>query len=229
LAHIRRLVHLRQRFVHRCRGRKKPQPFDGPGQVKQSGTTSEFGSIRSAASCRAERLLSGGRRRPRTCSFTPKICSLKPRQDLPETFLERSGCAAHLTLLTPHERNDPMPTRLDLFRLSAFLRRSEAQPEEQFVHSGPSSARLCGSMLTTTVNFPTRRAPSPQIRARDTSLDGTTNGSAGVNSAPNVDAGINGATHLGEQRCGDHGDRGHGTNHRKLAEHKIATCPVPLQ
>jgi len=49
---------------------------------------------------------------------------LKPRQDLPETFLV--GCAAHLTLLTPlqagndqqgkqntdNERNDPMPTRL---------------------------------------------------------------------------------------------------------------------
>jgi hypothetical protein len=34
------------------------------------------------------------------------------------------------------------------------------------------------------VNFPTRRAPSPQIRARDTSLDGAANGSAGVNGAP---------------------------------------------
>jgi hypothetical protein len=56
-------------------------------------------------------------------------------------------------------------------------------------------------MLATTANFPTRRAPSPQIRARDTSLDGTTNGSAGINSAPNMDAGIDGATHLGGQRC----------------------------
>src|SRR5262249_27797097 len=56
-----------------------------------------------------------------------------------------------------------------------------------------SSALLCGSTLTTTVNFPTRRAPSPQIRARDTSLDGTTNGSAGVDSAPDVDAGANSA------------------------------------
>jgi hypothetical protein len=76
-------------------------------------------------------------------------------------------------------------------------------------------------MLATAVNFPTRRAPSPQIRARDTSLDGTTNGSAGINSAPNVDAGIDGATHLGGQRCGDHEDRGDSTNYRKLAEHKI--------
>src|SRR5215469_8755308 len=70
-------------------------------------------------------------------------------------------------------------------------------------------------MLATTVNLPARRAPSPQIRARNTSLDGTTNGSAGIN----VDAGINGATHLGGQRCGDHEDRGDSTNYRKLAEH----------
>src|SRR5262249_23924526 len=73
-------------------------------------------------------------------------------------------------------------------------------------------------MLTTTMNSPTRRAASPQIRARDTSLDGTTNGSAGVNSASNVDAW---ATHLGGQRCRDHEDRGDSTNYRKLAEHEI--------
>ena len=84
-------------------------------------------------------------------------------------------------------------------------------------------------MLTTTVNFPTRRAPSPQIRARDTSLDGAANGSAGINSAPNVDAGINAATHLGGQRCGDHEDRGDRTNYRKLAGHKTATCPEPFR
>ena len=80
--------------------------------------------------------------------------------------------------------------------------------------SAPSSALLCSglTMLATTVNLPTRRAsPSPQIRARDTSLDGTTNGSAG----------INGTTHLGGQRCGDHEDRGDSTNYRKLAKHKI--------
>ena len=64
------------------------------------------------------------------------------------------------------------------------------------------------SPAPTTVNFPTWRAPSPQIRARDTSFDGTTNGSAGIDSAPNVDAGIDGATHLGGQRCRDHEDRG---------------------
>jgi hypothetical protein len=72
-------------------------------------------------------------------------------------------------------------------------------------------------MLATTVNLPARRAPSPQIRARDTSLDGATNGSAGINSTPDVDAGINGATHLGGQRCRDHEDS---TNYQKLAEHK---------
>jgi HAD-hyrolase-like len=75
-------------------------------------------------------------------------------------------------------------------------------------------------MLTTTVNLPARRAPSPQIRARDTSLDGTTNGSAGINSIPNVDTGINAAAHLGGQRCGDHEDHGDDSTHdRKFADH----------
>src|SRR5215813_10134422 len=35
---------------------------------------------------------------------------------------------------TGDERNNRMPTRLDLFRSRAFLRRSDAQPEEKFVH-----------------------------------------------------------------------------------------------
>jgi len=50
------------------------------------------------------------------------------------------------------------------------------------------------------VNFPTRRAPSPQIRARNTSLDGAANGSAGVNGAPNMDAGVNSAANLASRR-----------------------------
>jgi hypothetical protein len=54
-------------------------------------------------------------------------------------------------------------------------------------------------MLTRPVNVPTGRPPSPHIRARNTSPDGTANGSAGVNSAPDVDAGVNSATHLGRQ------------------------------
>src|SRR6516225_3846615 len=88
-------------------------------------------------------------------------------------------------------------------------------------------------MLTTTVNFPNRRAPSPEIWARDTSLDGTANRSAGVNGAPNVDAGINGATHLGGQRCGDHEDRGDSTNYRELAKHNLSLpraslCTTPI-
>jgi len=58
---------------------------------------------------------------------------------------------------------------------------------------------------------------SPQIRAReDTSLDGAANGSAGGNGAPNVDARINGATHLGGQRCGDHEDGSDSTDYRSL-------------
>ena len=35
---------------------------------------------------------------------------------------------------TDDERNNRMPTRLDLFRSRAFLRRSDAQPEEKLVH-----------------------------------------------------------------------------------------------
>src|SRR6516225_4090138 len=88
----------------------------------------------------------------------------------------------------------------------------------------PSSALLCGGhgMLTTTVNFPTRRAPSPQIRARDAPNDRASNGSAGVNSAPDVDAGVNAAPHLGGQCCWDHDDRGESANYRKLAEHNLS-------
>ena len=39
------------------------------------------------------------------------------------------------------------------------------------------------------------------------------------NSAPDVDAGVNAAPHLGGQCCGDHDGRGESTNYRKLAEH----------
>jgi len=121
-----------------------------------------------------------------------------------------------------------------LFDPAPICAAPEAQPEEKIAHSSqsvPSSARLCGghTVLTATVNLPTWRAPSPHIRARDTSLDGTTNGSAGVNSASDVDTGVNGATHLSRQRCRDHEDRGDRNNYRKLAEHKIATCLVPFQ
>ena len=76
--------------------------------------------------------------------------------------------------------------------------------------------------MVATVFIRTRRTPSPEIRARDTSLNGASNGSAGVNSAPDVHAGIDGATHLGGQRRGDHEDRGDCTNYRKLAEHNLS-------
>ena len=76
--------------------------------------------------------------------------------------------------------------------------------------------------MVATVFIRTRRTPSPQIRARDTSLDGTANGSAGVNSAPDMDAGANSAPHLGRQPCGDHEDGGGDSNYRKLAEHNLS-------
>jgi hypothetical protein len=69
-------------------------------------------------------------------------------------------------------------------------------------------------MPTSTVNLRTRRPPSPKIRARDTLDDGPANGTAGVNSAPDVDAGVDGAPDLGEQRWGDHDDRGDSTYYR---------------
>jgi hypothetical protein len=90
-------------------------------------------------------------------------------------------------------------------------------------------------MLTSTVNFPIWRAPSPHIRARDTLNDGAANSTAGVNSAPNVDAGVNSAAALGEQRCGDHNGRGDSAYCRQLAEHnktlassKAAAVTTPL-
>jgi hypothetical protein len=44
-----------------------------------------------------------------------------------------------------------------------------------------------------------------------------------------VDAGINGATHLGGQRCGDNEDDGNGsTNDQKIAEHDQGSSSVLL-
>jgi hypothetical protein len=92
----------------------------------------------------------------------------------------------------------------------------------RFDRSAPSSARLCsGLMLMMATVIRTRVAPSPEIGARDTALDGAANGSAGVDCAPNVDAGINGATHLSGHRGRDHEDDGRGgTDCRKLPEHQ---------
>jgi hypothetical protein len=75
----------------------------------------------------------------------------------PTSFLadqqnESSASYQHRNQNTENERNNPMQTGPDFFRPSAFLRCSEAQPEEKFVHRG-SSALLCGSVLTTTVNI----------------------------------------------------------------------------
>src|SRR6516225_12477279 len=75
--------------------------------------------------------------------------------------------------------------------------------------------------MVATVIIRTWRAPSPEIRARDTSNDRTTNRSAGVNSGPNMDAGVNSAPDLGGRRCGDREDCGD-TNYRKLAEHNVS-------
>ena len=61
--------------------------------------------------------------------LTPRMGSLlADQQD------KQSGSYQQGKQNTDDERNNRMPTRLDLFRSSAFLRRSDAQPEEKFVH-----------------------------------------------------------------------------------------------
>jgi hypothetical protein len=63
-----------------------------------------------------------------------------------------------------------------------------------------------------------RRTRSPEIRwGRDPSNDSTANGSAGVNSPPD----------LGGQRCGNHEDRGDSSGNRQLAEHLSLLGPNP--
>jgi hypothetical protein len=73
------------------------------------------------------------------------------------------------------------------------------------------SARLLGNRTVPVgATVIIRRTRSPEIRwGRDPPNDGTANGSAGVNSAPD----------LGGQRCGNHEDRGESTDDRKPNEH----------
>src|SRR5262249_29961276 len=56
--------------------------------------------------------------------------------------------------------------------------------------------------LRNAVNFPTRQPPSPYVRARNTSLDCTANGSAGVHSTLNMNGGINGAADWADSALG---------------------------
>src|SRR5215472_5034777 len=52
---------------------------------------------------------------------------------------ERSGSYQQGKQNTGDERNNPMPTIRALVRSSAFLRRSDTQPEEKFVHRTESA------------------------------------------------------------------------------------------
>jgi len=75
-------------------------------------------------------------------------------------------------------------------------------------------------IVTPLTPTPPRRAPSPQIGARDTAVDAATNRSAGANSAPDVDGGFNSAPYLGKQRCRDHEDGGKDeTSDREVAKY----------
>ena len=84
---------LRQIFVRRCHGRKRPQPGGGVGASR--GKSRQSGSkVRPFPLCRehrAEHFLSGVVAVTGTCSSLPNICSLKPRQ-APQTL----GPKAHL-------------------------------------------------------------------------------------------------------------------------------------
>src|SRR6516164_1579898 len=81
-------------------------------------------------------------RLPRSPSSSAKISctrrsnSLHKASSLADQQHNSSGSYQESKQNTGDERNDRMPTRLDLFRSSAFLRRPDAQPEEKFVHSG---------------------------------------------------------------------------------------------
>jgi hypothetical protein len=68
----------------------------------------------------------------------------------PTSFLadqqnKSSGTYQYRNQNTGNERNNPMQTGPDLFRPSAFLRRSDTQPEEKFVHRAIPSVRLVSS------------------------------------------------------------------------------------
>ena len=81
------------------------------------------------------------------------------------------------------------------------------------------SARLFGNRtVPVEATVISRRPRSPEIRwGRDSPNDGTANGSAGVNCASD----------LGGQRCGNHEDRGDSTGNRRLAEHLSLLGPNP--
>jgi hypothetical protein len=115
----------------------------------------------------------------------------------------------------------PMPNQKRGLPIDRYLA-SSTKP------GAPSSARLCSGLMPMVATvIATRRAPSPEIGARDTPLDGAANGSAGVNSTPDVDARVNSAPDLGGQRCGNHEDRGDSTGNRQLAEHLSLLGPNP--
>src|SRR5262245_37482553 len=60
-------------------------------------------------------------------------CPVCPKADTAERFMSRGKQN------TGNERNNPMPTIRAFVRFSAFLRRSDTQPEEKFVHRSESA------------------------------------------------------------------------------------------
>src|SRR5262245_43726258 len=85
------------------------------------------------------------------CSTLPICCSVAPMAPYgpgkPHSFLadqqnKNSGSYHHCNQNTDDERRNRMATGFDLFRSSALLHRSDAQPEEKFIHQViPRSSR----------------------------------------------------------------------------------------
>src|SRR5262245_13848738 len=72
---------------------------------------------------------------PALPSFTPGCVLPSKGSLLADQKNKCSGSYQQGKQSTDDERNNPMPTGLDLFRLGAFLRRSDAQPEEKVAHA----------------------------------------------------------------------------------------------
>jgi hypothetical protein len=66
---------------------------------------------------------------------------------------------------TDDERNNPVPTGLNLFRSSAFLRRSETQPEEKITHRPiPRDEVLAFQGVCQTCRLLAKTVPGPTVK-----------------------------------------------------------------
>jgi len=78
-----------QGFVHRCHGCKKAPTIKGRGKLSRADQ--RYNSALSALQTQGRTLLKWRRRRPGTCSSTPKICLLKPWRPLAQRQQAQEG------------------------------------------------------------------------------------------------------------------------------------------